>query len=705
MPSPQASRAPSGALWALSFLLLFFLVRTHAQASPFSDLPATHWANQAIESMAAKGFMTGYSHEVFGGQHPATRYETAMVLARLVVFLEKEKPYVPLSFLEKLKETLADYQDEIERSGLKLQNLEKQIAALESRINEIERIHVKGEFHNRTMATQITGNLGSGNGQDTTFADANLNRPYPLFPVHAGQNTTSLGLLELSAQVDDQWQAGGRLTGYNSTGDPLNGLVFGKTPSFFNNPFEGYPTNNNLKLELDQVFAQTKDDTLHGELGTFYPEHSPPYLYSGVPNLSLEGPDFLPNYGGRFLATMKPYFFVSTAFSEIFAGKLAQASPWQTQLYGANFGIGLFGITLNAHWMTAQNDPANFAAGTSGMVTTPINGGGGWLNPLTLNPLAVGPQKEKAWGVDMSITRNVTEHSLTFRAAYGNSDYKPNTNSSNNAKGELYDLSAEAEVLKNTSIGLQYISVDPKYSPFILPLALPSGITLAAFPWGQWPFPVDFQGYYTLQNAQHYPQNRQGIKAHVKVSTPADQLSAGIRWLSQKVATQLSLFNNDTDIQSIGFFEPLFTASGSKPRAFPAGTTMDWNVFFQHQIQPPLSLELTVSGVQAKRFAADANNIDFTGWLGHAGLVYEFWEKWKLHAAYHLASVNGRLLAAAADPPNNQFHNNGETVRIDVALTPKANAFFIFRNLDHFQIQGGSNFHLLQFLTGFDLLF
>lgn len=686
------------------FLIPLLFTYALAYASPFSDIPSNHWAKNAVLVLAEKGFVSGFSHDVFGGNRPATRYETAVVLARVLAYLQKARPEIPPQELDKLKETLADYQDEIDSLGIELSHLETGASNLESRVDKAESIQVHGKFSNRDLITGISGNLGNGTSQSTLFADEMPDRPYALLPVHAGEGTESAAFLDVSGKLDDDWKGGGRIAAYAAAGDTLNRITPGYPPPFLNNPFEGYSVNNNLKAEVDQIFAQ-KDDTLRGELGSFYLQHSPSYLYAGVPNFSEEGPDFLPNLGGRLEADMKPYFFVSKAYSELFVGKIGQGSPWRTELYGGNFGIELLGVSVNAHWMSTQNDANTFAPGTAGSVTSPINGGAGWLDPNSLAPLSVGPQREKVYGIDLAVNRTYKDHPYTFQIAYASSDYKPNTNSSNNAGGELYDIALGGELTKQMNWKLDYLSIDPKYSPFILPLALPAGFSTATFPWGQWPFPVEFQGYYTLQNAQEYPQNRSGMKGELNWTIPRGKITASYRVLAQKIPTELTSFDNAADIQSIGFYEPLFTATGGRGQTLPAGRTLDYRVKLHYDLSSPLAFELAASGGRAKRYSGDANNIDFTGWLGHAGFTYQFWEKWKVVALFHLAQTDGRLLAAPIAAPNYALRNSGETVRTDYALDPKTNLFLEFRSLNHIETTSGNDFNMLQYLTGMDYTF
>jgi hypothetical protein len=53
----------------------------------YVDIPPVHWAEDAVERMTALGVLTGYPDGSFGGTGHATRYELAVVAARLVDLL------------------------------------------------------------------------------------------------------------------------------------------------------------------------------------------------------------------------------------------------------------------------------------------------------------------------------------------------------------------------------------------------------------------------------------------------------------------------------------------------------------------------------------------------------------------------------------------------------------------------------------------
>src|SRR5580704_19793634 len=75
-------------------------------ATPFSDVPANHWAYQYIQSLAADGIIDGYPDGTFKGDRPLTRYEMAVVVARAVAKLQENQSGVSKDDLEKLQKLI-----------------------------------------------------------------------------------------------------------------------------------------------------------------------------------------------------------------------------------------------------------------------------------------------------------------------------------------------------------------------------------------------------------------------------------------------------------------------------------------------------------------------------------------------------------------------------------------------------------------------
>ena len=55
---------------------------TFAAANPFSDVPAGHWAYDAVTQLAADGIIEGYGDGTYLGNRNITRYEMAQMIAK-----------------------------------------------------------------------------------------------------------------------------------------------------------------------------------------------------------------------------------------------------------------------------------------------------------------------------------------------------------------------------------------------------------------------------------------------------------------------------------------------------------------------------------------------------------------------------------------------------------------------------------------------
>ena len=68
-------------------------------ANPFRDVPAGHWAYNAVIKLAREGIFNGYGDGTFRGNRNITRYEAATFLARVMATFKSN------NFSEKLKFT------------------------------------------------------------------------------------------------------------------------------------------------------------------------------------------------------------------------------------------------------------------------------------------------------------------------------------------------------------------------------------------------------------------------------------------------------------------------------------------------------------------------------------------------------------------------------------------------------------------------
>jgi len=105
---------------------------TAAFAGPFSDVPKKHWAYEAVNSLAAKGILEGYSDGKFKGNKAMTRYEMALLVARLI---DKKFGGADLETLQKLT---IEFADELALLGVKVQALEEEVKVIRNDVDTLK---------------------------------------------------------------------------------------------------------------------------------------------------------------------------------------------------------------------------------------------------------------------------------------------------------------------------------------------------------------------------------------------------------------------------------------------------------------------------------------------------------------------------------------------------------------------------------------
>ena len=92
---------------------------TFAAANPFADVPADHWAYDAVAQLAADGVIEGYGDTTFKGNRNITRYEMAQMVAKAMA---KNTSGADKALVDKLA---AEFADELGNLGVRVANLER----------------------------------------------------------------------------------------------------------------------------------------------------------------------------------------------------------------------------------------------------------------------------------------------------------------------------------------------------------------------------------------------------------------------------------------------------------------------------------------------------------------------------------------------------------------------------------------------------
>ena len=115
---------------------------TFAAANPFSDVPADHWAYDAVTQLAADGVIEGYGDTTFQGDKSITRYEMAQMVAKAMA--KTDVSAADKAMIDKLA---AEFADELGSLGVRVSNLEK----------HADMVKWNGELRYRYFSTRVDG--------------------------------------------------------------------------------------------------------------------------------------------------------------------------------------------------------------------------------------------------------------------------------------------------------------------------------------------------------------------------------------------------------------------------------------------------------------------------------------------------------------------------------------------------------------------
>ena len=163
---------------ALSATLLTSSALASAAANPFSDVPADHWAYDAVAQLADDGVIEGYGDGTYRGQNEITRYEMAQMVAKAMA-KEDQVNAQQKAMIDRLA---AEFAEELGNLGVRVENLEQKADNVKWE-GELRYVHLSHRDENAAGATD-----------------------------KHSVNTLQLRLLPV-ATVNDHWKVRARLTG------------------------------------------------------------------------------------------------------------------------------------------------------------------------------------------------------------------------------------------------------------------------------------------------------------------------------------------------------------------------------------------------------------------------------------------------------------------------------------------------------------
>ena len=319
-------------------LALFTGLALAATAAPlFPDVPDNHWAQDAVRELAAKGLVEGYPDGTFKGDRAASRWETAMIVARLLARMERaQQTFASRSDLATLRSLTRALREELDALGVRVTALEKDHARLDQRVTELERITFYGSLESRlvmqSFSNQGVGDNdslrnGGGNAGNVPFLNYNsavgsavgaTRRPQynGIFPVvdyrlgkalTNGTGFTSKALLGLNVVVTPDLDAGIEFSAFTAQGDNAVDAYWGVSAPWLSNVFTGNRGGDQgsqslehtpyTSMNLDRFWVWHKPSKTRLVVGEILTTKTDPLVFAGQVNLGVYGPRRWAGYG------------------------------------------------------------------------------------------------------------------------------------------------------------------------------------------------------------------------------------------------------------------------------------------------------------------------------------------------------------------------------------------------------------------------
>ncbi len=370
-------------------VVILFAMALPALAAPlFPDVPENHWARDAVARLAAKGLVEGYPDGNFKGDRAATRWEVAMIVARLLAKMEEEHAtFATKAELEELRKLVNALREELDALGVRVTNLEGQVSRLDQRVTELERITFYGSVDTRMVAQNFVNNgqntndnglllaggvdynqaVGSASAGIPSIGGAALNpfylggigvAPYtgsgafPVIdmtngrPLSNGTGFTMRAILGLRIRVTDDIDAGAEFSAYTSQGDAVVDAFWGVSAPYLSNPFTGDINGGGIagvqglnnqpytRMTLDNFWVLHNPSGTKLTLGAYNSDNIDDILFAGQYNPNAFGPEYLDRFG----------FNVNGSFD------IEDAGVMRWEVMGSRMGdgmpAGLFGVAI-----------------------------------------------------------------------------------------------------------------------------------------------------------------------------------------------------------------------------------------------------------------------------------------------------------------------------------------------------------------------
>lgn len=612
-----------------------------------------------------------------------------------------------------------------------------------------------------------TALVGWNHGDIKPWNNYLFTRSWNNLPISTSEGSLDVGYLKLHGHLNEDWMIDALLSGNNllfmglgAQNYPViavNGLVRFTGEGNWIGPTTAtqqlISDNNLIRFETVKLF--NKEKSLMVTLGGFNPNLTEGFVFAGAPNPYLwDSKPHSSAYGFNIYHKPNRSLFGAELEHELYTGKVSHFDGVTSGGIAYNLTQRVFGYALNFKFQKGyfklmynviedSQEEFNPAFGIMGIQTGPFFGTAWtWVtsdDPRLRDPMfatavpgvfkygtagnitVVGPQYQSTIGA--SFRYHINDR-FAFSGKFATSRYLPVKELELDTTGSMFaakiHISWGNTTLKeyeeqhklNAKSGLlniEYLSVDPDYSPFIgitNIFAVPNQFFGAGYYdnlyWGQLPYPVyqpvlnSDQLTYTAHDAKMYPNNRQGIRAKVQYKFS----DAFLGWAMYEGLTQKDeTIDNDPLIAGPqvkwGYYEPIFFTTGDVTTGtdvFKKGKINTFNIGFNYKFQNgkyDFTAQYYNTDIQREIPSTATNAIDNIDYNIRAyDVLFRFFasEKWTWHVAYTAVTSEGKY-AVAQDTPNLQqenmsYESNALRVGFDWKVAENVNFFANYRFLN-----------------------
>ncbi len=371
-----------------------------AQAAPlFPDVKDDHWAKDAVAALAAKGLLEGYPDGTFKGDRAATRWEVAMIVARLLAKMEQANAtFATKADLDDLRKLVNSLKDELDALGVRVTNLEEQVGRLDRRVTELERITFYGSveaagsaatFYNTGSFTNSNAGPGGipANGVGSASApfvnyqqrvgtaagyqqNVMTNGVLPVMdfrngsPLVNGVGFTMSATLGVRIRVTDDIDAGAEFVAFTSQGNQILDAYQGVSAPYLTNGFQanglGGVANQGAnqpftRMVLNDFWIVHNPSQTKLTIGAFGEKNIDPMIYAGMANPNVYGSRLLDSFG--FNLNGKADLGGSGVFRwEVLGTELPDYTIYQSYLVGGDIEFEFEGGSVKGNFARVNQD-------------------------------------------------------------------------------------------------------------------------------------------------------------------------------------------------------------------------------------------------------------------------------------------------------------------------------------------------------------